>query len=124
MWLATKYGWFSIVKDPSVIPSKLSPGLWMVRARVRKDIENVCTLLRLNFEDEIIQTQDSDYEFRILIDLVQLEELFQKFAFSIDYPNFKDMIDFTPDQKDKHAFYNRVWLLGMQYLSQTFTLTK
>jgi len=105
MWIASKFGFFSIVKD---ISTNQNVHIWMVRARVKSDIENVADLLEIEHGD-IIESDDSDYQYRILVNLPQLEDLMSEFAVNVDYPNFKDMIAETDDQMSKVPFYTRVW---------------
>lgn len=53
MWLCTQFGFFSIVQK--------KPGEFHVRARVRRDLENLAGLGGSAWE--IIETADADYRF-------------------------------------------------------------
>lgn len=110
MWVASKHGFYSIVQK--------SPGCWHVRARVKRDLRNLCKAAGLNWK-LIKNWNTSDYRYRILIDPLQLLRVFQVLARSIDYPNFKAEIDKTPDQKAKHHSYAQIW--GIMAEHQPFT---
>lgn len=98
MWLMTKYGFYSIVQK--------QPGEYHVRSRDRKDIENLVTRLLLA-KVQIIESKSSDYAFRIIVKKEDVEAILKFLGETIDYDNFKDKIDQTPDQK--HKPYHEVW---------------
>jgi hypothetical protein len=107
MWLATKYGFFSIVKKDDG---------FHVRARSRRDLE----ILREAFLKYLIQnwpsdgfgleiqdTPNSDYCSRIVLQEVEL--LFGCVSESIEYPSLRKEIEATPEQSDKLGFYSSIW---------------
>jgi hypothetical protein len=98
MWLMTKYGFYSIVQK--------QPGEYHVRSRDRKDIENLMTRLPLD-QVQIIESKSSDYAFRIIVKKEDVESILKFLGETIDYDNFKDKIDQTPDQN--HKPYHEVW---------------
>jgi hypothetical protein len=98
MWLMTKYGFYSIVQK--------QPGEYHVRSRERKDIENLVTRLPLA-QFQIIESERSDYAFRIIVKKEDVLAILKFLGGIIDYDNFKDKIDETPDQK--HKPYHEIW---------------
>ncbi|MBX7059636.1 MAG: hypothetical protein K1X75_16350 [Leptospirales bacterium] len=98
MWLATKLGFYSIVrKDDGV----------HVRSRVLQDLQNLVSAAGLRQE---IQTWPAaDHRFRIIISSEQLARVMTALTNSIDYSNFKSMIGNTPDQKGKSKAYGSIW---------------
>ncbi len=98
MWLMTKYGFYSVVQKQS--------GQYHVRSRERKDIENLMTRLPLS-QVQIIESKHSDYAFRIIVKKEDVLAILKFLGETIDYDNFKDKIDQTPDQRRKP--YHEVW---------------
>lgn len=109
MWIASKFGFFSIVQ------TRENKEQYMVRARAAKDLEN----LKKNISDltgkNILETKHADYHFRIIISQLELNKLMQFFASEIDYPNFKNKVYSVPDQKDKLPFYHEIWETMYRY---------
>ena len=79
MWLATKLGFFSIVK-------KGAPETWQVRARAARDLERLLAAAQL--KTEILATPQADYACRVVVDREQLARVFAALADSIDYSNY------------------------------------
>lgn len=106
MWLATEYGFFSVVQK--------EPDLYFVRACVRQDLVNLVELLGL--ETEIHEWAEADYRYRIMIELDDLFELMVQLAAYLDYPNFKERVYEREDQSNKLGAYHQVWslMLGLQ----------
>jgi hypothetical protein len=98
MWPMTKYGFYSIVQK--------QPGEYHVRSRERQDIENLMTHIAFG-QGEIIESERSDYAFRIIVKKEDVEAILRFLGETIDYDNFKDKIDQTPDQN--HKPYHEVW---------------
>lgn len=104
MWLATKYGFFSIVKKDDG---------FHVRARSRRDLEILREALIKWLRPteglilEIKDTPNSDYCSRIVLQDVRL--LFDCVSESIDYPGLRKEIEATPEQADKLGFYSSIW---------------
>ena len=106
MWLATKMGFFSIVINTR---NTNENDAFIVRARKRED-------LNIAFpQKQVIRTTDSDYAVRVQCSQVELNQLFQDFASTIDYPNFKGEIAKTESQKDKVSFYSKIWSIMNEY---------
>ncbi len=79
MWLMTKYGFYSIVQK--------QPGEYHVRSRERKDIENLVTRLPLA-QVQIIESERSDYAFRIIVKKEDVEAIMKFLGETIDCDNF------------------------------------
>jgi hypothetical protein len=109
MWLATKHGFFSIVKKG---------GKFHVRARVRRDLENLVAVAHINAD--IIESATTDYRYRIFVDGAGLGVLMMTLATTLDYGNFKGHIHDLPDQADKSEAYANIWglMAQMQWRNQ------
>lgn len=112
MWLATKHGFYSIVRKQP--PSGEQPAEYHVRARVRKDLENL--LAACGLQREILDWSTSDYRFRFLIGAEDLGRIMEHLGDSLDYSNFKSQVARNPDQRDKLGAYHQVWatMAGLQ----------
>lgn len=109
MWLATKQGFYSIVKNNE------SQSGYIVRTRAKKDLENLKILVDELKDRKIVTTIESDYMFRIFIKQEELFELMLFIADDIDYSNFKDKIKYSPNQSDKVGYYSEVWGIMHDY---------
>lgn len=115
MWIASKFGWFSIVKEKS------GPG-FMVRARSRADLEQLTAAVAACNEEKlpaIIETPEADYRFRIVIGNSQLWDVMEALVESVDYSNFKGEIAKTKGQRDKLEPYHRIWSVMAGYQADT-----
>ena len=106
MWIASKFGWFSIVKKTDG---------WHVRARVRRDLENLIRAGDLCKRWTIIETPDADYRYRIIVGKVGIARVFDALNRSIDYPNFKSQIAGAPDQIAKSEAYHQIWHIMLEH---------
>jgi len=103
MWIASKFGYFSIVKKRDG---------YHVRARKQSDLDS---LLEGLTNEEVKVWDKADYRFRIVTkdkDLVM--SIFEKLGESIDYDNFKNSLLKT-SQSDKLSFYHRIWNIMWEY---------
>lgn len=98
MWLMTKYGFYSIVEK--------YPGEFHVRSREVKDLDNLIAGVPLPGA-QIRTSQETDYLARIIVKKGDVQKILAFLADNIDYSNFKDKIDRTPDQA--HKPYHEVW---------------
>ncbi len=105
MWIATKFGFYSIVQKQA--PDEGGSDSFHVRARVRTDLENVLTVTGL--QQEILEWPNADYRFRIVIDSEDLSHLMLVLVENLDYGNFKSMIAATPGQRGKLHEYHKIW---------------
>lgn len=103
MWIASKYGWFSIVQKD---------GHFHIRARVERDLELLAEAAVI--EHPIETWHDADYRYRIRIPVgeagdAKMARVFAQLANSIDYSNFKTEIARTPSQRGKLSAYHDIW---------------
>lgn len=108
MWLFTKYGMFSVVRcstDPDVLK---------FRARKREHLEALIKQARLSKDRRIIETTDSDYRFRIILNRTLGLRILDELMADIDYTNFKDA---AKKQQGSNNDYVKtllqVWGLGL-----------
>lgn len=108
MWLATKQGFFSIVR------SDINDS-FVIRARAQKDLNNLKQSIPCLNKRKIREYDGSDYPCRIFIAQNELNELFQFFSEDIDYSNFKGKIQTIKNQKDKLQAYHEIWAIMFSY---------
>lgn len=103
MWLATKHGFFSIVKK--------GPDEFHIRARVKADLENLkrgCAPAGIELPP-INTWRTADYRHRIVCTRLEYFDVMELLVNSIDYSNFKSEIAATPDQMEKLSAYHEIW---------------
>lgn len=105
MWLATQHGFYSIVQKPA--------GQFHVRTRCKQDLEKLIALA--DIKAPMHHTTDGDYAWRIVVAQKEIDRIMAALAASIDYPNFKDHIHETPDQRGKLPAYSRLWSHMLSY---------
>lgn len=99
MWIASKLGFYSIVRKEGGIH---------IRARVKRDLENLVAAAKLQ-RVEILEWKHADYRWRIRVNAAQLTDVYLALMESVDYPNFKSEIAATPDQRAKLGAYHTFW---------------
>jgi hypothetical protein len=104
MWLATKYGFYSIVQKRD---GYIDKQLYQVRARVRRDLENLLELTKL--DREILAWPKADYRYRFLASFQDLIAIMNSLAESLDYDDFKATITKRKDQSAKLTAYHDLW---------------
>jgi hypothetical protein len=113
MWIASKYGWFSLVKKD---------GGYHVRARVEEDLR----LLQIAVGGDFAKlkrhlTPEADYCSRVFVPEEGSKEVIASIMAtlgdSVDYANFKSMIASSPEQRDKLHYYHGVWARMDEYQS-------
>jgi len=109
MWLATKQGFFSIVRDRDT-----EEKFW-VRGRSIEDVEKLHEFLLRPISIPVIITPDADYVARFEVNKAGLKTLMSEMADSVDYSNFKDMIMVHNDQSDKVLAYTDMWAIMLNY---------
>ncbi len=102
MWLFTKYGFYSIVKDSNSAHYKC-------RARRKKDLVNLISNFKYLSEYEIHCDKKADYHYRIFISQNHFSMLMLSISNTVDYSNFKDSISKNKDQVNKVDHYSEVW---------------
>jgi hypothetical protein len=98
MWLMTKYGFYSIVQK--------RPGIYHVRAREVHDLYHLIDFVPLPGR-EVRFTGTNDYLARLILNKEELDRVMTFLSNNIDYDNFKDKIDKTPEQRRKP--YHKIW---------------
>ena len=99
MWLFTKRGFYSIVEK--------KPGEFHIRARARKDLENLKQLAEI--KRRIVLTRNADYRYRLVVNKIEVLAALASLAADIDYSNFKDRIAADPVQREKLHAYHEIW---------------
>jgi len=90
MWLFTQHGVYSITRSRTVTDKT------QVRARTRRDLENLQTLT--SNPAPILKTLNADYRWRIIITPSESERIVTLLTRDIDYPNFKPSVARRPDR--------------------------
>jgi hypothetical protein len=101
MWLFTRYGFYSITRSPDD-PDKLQ-----VRARVRRDLENLQGVTAL--VGPILETPAADYRWRWIVTPSDAETITRCLTADISYSNFKEAVAREPDQAAKLRGLHDVW---------------
>lgn len=109
MWIVSKFGYYSVVQ------TKNCKDLYMVRARVEKDLINLIDSLPILKGKVVKSSEASDYHFRIFVDKSELDIIFIHLSNEIDYSNFKDKVKTVKNQIDKVPFYIEIWGVMFDY---------
>jgi hypothetical protein len=110
MWLITDRGFYSVVDKGD------REGFLCVRGRVRADLDALLELEALNkYADEIIETHDSDYRYRVYVSREDWQDAASDLASQIDYDNFKNVVA-ARQGRERARTYGAVWseLYGLQ----------
>lgn len=108
MWLFTKIGFYSIVKEHD---SKK----FLVRGRTRKDIVNLINAVPCLKDKKVVHTPIRDYHFRIIVSQRELTKITTLLSEEVDYTNFKNEVKQSVNQKDKVNLLNKVWWIMFEY---------
>ncbi len=99
MWVFSRDGYFSAIRDDSCGPDEL-----MVRGRCRADLERLRD--KIPTKNEIVSPGD-DYLFRLVVNRDEWGEYLKAESTAIDYPCFRDTVQ---DGDNARAFaYFMVW---------------
>ncbi len=101
MWLFTRHGFYSLTRSPKE-PDKLQ-----VRARLRRDLENLQSFTGL--AGAIIETQSADYRWRWIVSPADAETITRCLTADISYSNFKGIVARQPDQAAKLSGLHEIW---------------
>jgi len=96
----TQHGFFSVIEDKD-------PAYLLIRARARQDLENLSGLV--TFKAEVTDTDAADYRYSIRLKRGSARRLLAATFDHINYPNFRDAISKTPDQREKIFSYRQIW---------------
>lgn len=110
MWIATKFGYYSIVQTKGS-----NQNLFMVRSRSKQDLENLKNEISIFRKRKIKEDFFADYFYRIFINREELYSLMMFIVMNIDYSNFKDEIKANKSQKDKLGYYSEIWGIMFDY---------
>lgn len=91
----------------SIVAHRDKPGVMMVRARVKGDIERVFPGVKEK------RTPAADYLYRAEIDRDHVSKVMAEQIDAVDYDNFKNSVD----DHERHMAYSGVWsqMLRLQY---------
>jgi len=111
MWLATKFGFFSVVAHQD------DPDLVLVRGRSRDDLEQLRGFAEGRDVDvpEIVTSLWGDYCCRIFMPRAAWEHLGAALTADIDYPNFKQQVHGDPE---RDAAYMQMWSIMRRFQEQ------
>lgn len=101
MWLFTRHGFYSLTRSAD------EPGKLQVRARVRRDLENLQSLTGL--AGSILETPVADYRWRWIVTPADAEAITCRLTHDITYSNFKSTVAKQPDQSTKLAGLHDIW---------------
>jgi hypothetical protein len=99
MWLATKFGFYSVVQKAA--------GIFHVWARIESDLENLRRACEIDADVEI--WPGHDYGYRLIVAQEAIRRMMQVLAENIDYDNFKSEIARLPGQQEKLDAYHTIW---------------
>ena len=95
----------------STVIDKMKPGRMLIRARCKRDIQNLyrryrakCPSMRKPASDE-----NRDYRWRLSISKRDWVKLAGLLAVAVDYANFKSAVHQRPDQANKSGPYLEIW---------------
>jgi hypothetical protein len=107
MWIVMNDSFVSIVKDRE-------DGLGVVvRARVREDL---VSLFGESHAEDIIETEDSDYRFRLFLDQAYVAAAIENRVMGVDYHNFKDSVK----QSWRKNAYMKIWHIMYDVQENTY----
>jgi predicted lipoprotein len=102
VWIATDFGFFSIVEKPW----DKAQGTLTVRARVRGDLVNF--IQRAGASTSIADDAEADYHYRIQVRKADVATVLGEAVLGIDYSNFKNQVAIRQGSK-RAAVYAAVW---------------
>lgn len=102
MWIATDFGFFSIVQKPW----DKDRGTLTVRARVRGDLVNFMS--KAGASTSIVEDQEADYRYRVQMPAADVATVLGFAVAGIDYDNFKNRVGLRQGGK-RATIYARVW---------------
>lgn len=98
MWIASQHGFYSIIRQ--------GPDRYVVRARLREDLERLIERTGESRPIELRTQPDSPCQLRI--DLEGLLEILVQLGADLDYPDFGERLAERPDQWEKLSAYQRL----------------
>ena len=96
----TQHGLYSVVQDEN-------PAYLLIRARKKDDLTNLSNLV--TFKAEVIESDEADYRYSIRLKRGSARRLLAATFDQVNYPNFREAITKTPDQREKIFSYRQIW---------------
>lgn len=119
MWLFTKYGMFSAVRESS----KEEKGNMLIRSRKKQWLLWLMKAFP-EIDTDVIENGGTDYKYRIILDNATYEQVFSALVTEVDYTNFKGKVaGFNPDKQYAKMLHD-VWDLGWDVQSKEEKVTK
>lgn len=110
MWIVTNKSFLSAVQDSN------DHTKFVVRARIKGDLEAFFSGISVN----VIESDDSDYRFRVFVSKDVFKTHMIKNINSIDYSNFKDSVK-DPERK---GWYTKLWAVMFNVQEMTYGVQK
>lgn len=112
MWILSTIGFFSIVAH------RTDPGVYVVRGRVKKDLEVLRAEVNANRDlprksSRVLSTPKADYPFRFETDAHGFAYVMTILRREVTYPNFKNAVR-SLQGPQRELLYHQVWSLLMQ----------
>jgi hypothetical protein len=110
MWLATRYGWFSLAcayKDANSPAGGLDKNKIMIRARRREHLERLKQ--RFDLLEPIISTPRNDYPFRLVLPKSVVKPLVADLVGEMTWSNFKGEAKAYVDEPGYTTGLHEVW---------------
>ena len=114
MWLATRYGFYSVVcAHDDLLQDRSHPSLMMIRARKH---DHLAKLRELHPElPGIKESAGTDYPYRIIANRDMVMAVVRGLVDEIDYTNFKNAAhEELPEDGAYISFLHSVWGLGLR----------
>jgi len=110
LWVFTTKGFFSIVEH------KKDPNLVVIRARVRKDIDNIKMLFEeLGLEvSDVAENVSFDYKYRVFAGRIDWASVMIRLITDMGYTNFKNAVyeaDSPEVMDQRHEAYLDIWAI-------------
>lgn len=110
MWIAMNDSFVSIVQD------RKDRNSVVVRARVKEDLISLFP----QQAPDIIETDDSDYRFRLFLDKKLVADVVRQRVIGINYPNFKDSVK----EGWRKQAYMKIWNVMYDVQAQKYKSAK
>lgn len=119
MWIATKYGFFSIAHGTKeALGHEIDPEVIMIRARDRAHLESLLRKFWVEPYPEIRESLNTDYPFRVITNNEKLVDVMTKFSTDLDYTNFKNAAhENLPEDVAYQNFLSDTWVNGFRMQS-------
>lgn len=114
MWIMVPGGFVSIVEKPE----DRGQDTLTVRARHVAHLVEFCGLTDFALEDSIIETESTDYPYRITMPRGLVKRALIVAVDELDYPNFKTRAK-KVSGRGYESFLMRVWAAGLSLTSHT-----